>query len=175
MFASGKCHSQLLWVTVAWTLPLLLSRYMCYSYFTAKWRVLMDVLLAECLWSNTEPVCVFFLCELTFSWISWWLIQPWRRGKWSTNMPPFSRGWGHSNLINYIFRYYSYIQLWRAGKYEKYDVTFCVTEKVFKSLLAGQPCRNSDMDSVFSLSYKKKMAAHWPKKSARSSWDAKRI
>lgn len=34
-----------------------------------------------------------FLCAISFSWISWWLIQPWRRGKWSINMQPFSRGW----------------------------------------------------------------------------------
>lgn len=36
---------------------------------------------------------IFFLGFLTFSWISWWLIQRWRRGRWSTNMQPFSRGW----------------------------------------------------------------------------------
>lgn len=35
----------------------------------------------------------FFFCILTFSWISWWLIQRWRRGRWSTNTQPFSRGW----------------------------------------------------------------------------------
>lgn len=35
----------------------------------------------------------FFWGFLTFSWISWWLIQRWRRGRWSTNTQPFSRGW----------------------------------------------------------------------------------
>lgn len=36
---------------------------------------------------------IFFWGFLTFSWISWWLIQRWRRGRWSTNTQPFSRGW----------------------------------------------------------------------------------
>lgn len=36
---------------------------------------------------------ILFFGFLTFSWISWWLIQRWRRGRWSTNTQPFSRGW----------------------------------------------------------------------------------
>lgn len=38
----------------------------------------------------------FPLFGLIDSWISWWSTQPWRRGKWSTNTPPFSRGWVHT-------------------------------------------------------------------------------
>lgn len=38
----------------------------------------------------------FPLFGLIVSWISWWSTQPWRRGKWSTNTPPFSRGWVHT-------------------------------------------------------------------------------
>lgn len=38
----------------------------------------------------------FPLFGLIVSSISWWSTQPWRRGKWSTNTPPFSRGWVHT-------------------------------------------------------------------------------
>lgn len=46
--------------------------------------------------SDKRILRVFYFCVLnepTFSWISWWLIRPWRREKWSTSMQPFSRGW----------------------------------------------------------------------------------
>lgn len=31
-------------------------------------------------------------CSSCHSWINWWLIQRWKREKWSINMPRFSRG-----------------------------------------------------------------------------------
>lgn len=69
--------------------PCIYSTILCWNYFTPKWRVWRHVPFFR----NTERTFHFCLCEMTFSWISWWLIQPWRRGKWSINMQPFSRGW----------------------------------------------------------------------------------
>lgn len=69
----GLCYSRLLWhrpdgfiLEFDWTLDV------CKS---PKWLVLL------------------FIVFLILSWISWWLIRPWRRGRWSINMPPSSRGW----------------------------------------------------------------------------------
>ena len=84
----GNCHSQLLWITLC------LPDRVCTTTYCGSGEIHRRLLL---LVASLNTLKLFFLficpCERTFSWISWWLIQRWRRGKWSINMRPFSRGW----------------------------------------------------------------------------------